>query len=85
MLAIHDAPGISNLAAGGYSLPLTLVRGPQVHHWLSGTPASAWGIWLPQPRHVFFAICHERALLDDLEIPVPAVTYSRLNKWLRNT
>jgi hypothetical protein len=56
MPASQDAPGICTLAAGGYSLPLNLTLGSQVHHWSSGTPDMALSMWLPQPRQDFLPV-----------------------------
>lgn len=52
----QDIPGIDKVPAGGYSLPLTVTLGVQVHHWSSGTLLSADGMCWPQPRQVAFAI-----------------------------
>lgn len=46
---------MSTFAAGGYALPPTTTGGVQVHHWSSGTPESAEGMWLPHPRHDLLA------------------------------
>ena len=52
--------GRDSAAAGGYGFPLTWTRGSQVHQSEGATPARACGMWLPQPRHVFFAVPHRQ-------------------------
>ncbi|KAH7313316.1 hypothetical protein B0I35DRAFT_434858 [Stachybotrys elegans] len=78
----HDRPGTDILAAGGYSLPSTVTRGWQVHHWSSGTPESADGMWFPQPRHVFFEQVGQLAPKHIFNIRYLVTGCSRGRCWL---
>lgn len=95
----HPGADIWDLAAGGYDLPSTLTLGSQVHHWSSGTPARAEGMWFPQPRHVFLALRQKRVRMlvvslkqlqgigDITYVSYGGIreTYSKLGRWRRNT
>lgn len=64
-------------------MPSTMTRGLHSHQLDSGTPESAEGMWLPHPRHVFFAA---ESLVIDLEKScVDPGTYNKPSRLHRNT
>ena len=92
----QDGAETPNLAAEGYDFPSMVTRGSQLHHWSSGTPARAEGMWLPHPRQDFFAEqwhFHVRVHIFDESIFTgksprkgkEPVTHSKLGRWRRNT
>lgn len=51
-LDLDDHVGKKDLPPGGYILPLFSTRGPQEHHWLSGTESRTEAMCDPQPIQV---------------------------------